>query len=111
MKGNSIDPKRVIQADEAVLEALFVKVDNYIKILHSQGKVPWKNASKIPSSSQSNMDKIATNAHSHCKKIIADKLHCGRIFQEVNAGDNKMPMHILLCITIQPSGKFNKRNF
>ena len=108
MKGNLIDPKRARQADETVLEALFVKVDNYIKILHSQGKVPWKSASKIPLSSQSNMDEIATNAHSHHKKIIADKLHLGRFFQEVNAGDNKIPMHISLCIMSQASGKFNK---
>ena len=48
MKGNSIDPKRVRQADENVMEGLFVKVNNYIKLLHSEKKVPWESASDIP---------------------------------------------------------------
>ena len=99
MKGNSIDPKRIRQADEAVMQALFVKVDCYVKILNNQGNIPWRSASDVPPDCISNMDEIATNAHNHQKKVIADKLHLGRLFQEVNAGNNKMPMHISLCIT------------
>ena len=105
MKGNSIDPKRVRQADENVMEGLFVKVNNYIKLLHSEKKVPWESASDIPPECMSNMDEIATNAHNHRKKLIADRLRLGRLFQEANAGDNKMPMHISLCITSKPCGK------
>ena len=105
IKGNSIDPKRVSQADEDVMHALFVKFDNYIKILHSENKVEWKDASTIPPDCISNMDEIATNAHNHRKKLIADKLHYGRLFQEVNAGDNKIPFHISMCITSKPKGK------
>ena len=45
------------------------------------------------------MDEIATNAHNHRKKLIADKLHYGRLFQKVNAGDNKMPF-ISVCASL-----------
>ena len=106
MKGNSIDPKRFRQADVDVRNALFVKLENFIKLLYNQGKIPWKSVSEIPLHCMSNMDKIATNAHDHRKKVIADKLRLGRLFQEVNSGDNKMPFHITVCITSTPSGKF-----
>ena len=105
MKGNSIDPKRVRQADVNVRNALFVKLESFIKLLCSQGKIPWQSFADIPAHCMSNMDEIATNAHDHRKKVIADKLRLGRLFQEVNSGDNKMPFHITVCITSTPTGK------
>ena len=105
MKENSIDPNRAWQADESVMEALFAKLENYVKTLHNQGKVPWASASDIPAKNQSNMDKIATNSHSHCIKLIADKLCLGRLFQEANSGDSKMSMHISMCITSKAWGE------
>ena len=36
MKGNSIDPKHIQQEDEYSMEVFFVKLDNYVKILHNQ---------------------------------------------------------------------------
>ena len=107
VKGNSIDPKRVRQATKDVRNALFVKLDNYVKMLHSQGKVPWESAHDVPPEDWNNMDEIATNAHDHRRKIIAAKNRLGRLFQEVNAGDNKMPFHITLCIVTKASGKLN----
>ena len=68
VRGNSIDTKRVRQADKDVRNAMFVKLDNYIKILHMQGKVPWKSWSKVPPECMSNMDELAMNTHGHCKK-------------------------------------------
>ena len=110
MKGNSIDPKRARQAKVDVRDALFVKIDNFIKMLHSQGKVPWKSFADVPAHCINNMDEIATNAHDHRKKIIAIKNHLGRLYQEVNAGDNKMPFHITVCITSKGTGKLNNYN-
>ena len=104
-KGNSIDPKRVRQADADVRNALFVKLDNFVRLLHSQGKVPWKSFAEVPGDCMANMDKIATNAHDHRKKLIAARSRLGRLFQEVNSGDNKMPFHISICITTTPNGK------
>ena len=105
-KGNSIDPARVRQADEEVLKTLFVKLDNMIRLLHSQGKVPWSSYADVPAASIYNMDEVATNCHNHRKKTIALKSLLGRLFQECNAGDNKMPMHITLAITSCATGKF-----
>ena len=82
MKDNSIDPKRVRQDDEAVMQALFVKVDCYVKILNNQGKVLWRSTSDVPPDCISNMDEIVTNTHNHWKKVIADKLRLGRLFRK-----------------------------
>ena len=81
MKDNLIDPKCVWQADQNVMEGFFVKINNYIKLLYSEKKVPWECASNIPPECMSNMDDIAMNAHNHFKKPIANKLHLVRLFQ------------------------------
>ena len=108
VRGNSIDTKRVRQADKDVRNAMFVKLDNYIQILHMQGKVPWKSWSKVPSKCMSNMDELAVNAHGHRKKIIAPVSHftSGRTYQETSCGDSKMPFHITICLTTTGKGKF-----
>ena len=104
--GNSINPKRVRQADTDVRNALFVKLENFIKLLHSQGKIPWKTFADIPPEYIYNMDEVATNTHDHRKRVIACKLDLGRLFQEVVGGDSKMPFHITICITSRADGKF-----
>ena len=106
VKGNSIDPQRVRQETKDIRDSLFVRVDSYIKHLHSQGKVPWKSSVEVPPDWWNNMNKIATNAHDHCRKVIAAKHRLGNLFQEVNAGDNKMPFHITVCIVTKGNGKF-----
>ena len=102
--GNALDPARVRQAHVDVKDALFVKLDNYIKFLYESGKVPWKSWSEVPPDAMNNMDKVATNCIDHRKKLIGDALHLRRLFQEL-CGDSKMPMHITLCITTKPTGK------
>ena len=42
VRGNLIDPKHVPQTDTDVLNAMFVKLDNMVKLLYKQGKVPQK---------------------------------------------------------------------
>ena len=74
-------------------------------MLHLQGKVLWRSVYDILLDCLSNMEKIATNAHNHYKRLYAEKLHLGRLFQEVNAVDNKMPMNISLYIISQLKGK------
>ena len=106
-RGNSIDPKRVRQADTDVRDALFVKLENFIKFLYQQGKIPWKSFSEIPPEYIYNMDEVATNTHDHRKKVIACKLDLGRLYQEVIGGDSKMPFHITVCITSRADGKFS----
>ena len=107
VRGNSIDTKRVRQADKDVRNAMFVKLDNYIKILYLQGKVPWKSWSEVPPECMSNMDELAVNAHGYRKKIIAPVAHfnSGRTYQETSCGDSKMPFHITVCLTTTAKGK------
>ena len=105
-KGNLIDPARVRQADEDVMQSLFVKLDNMVKLLHTQGKVLWKSFADVPAASIYNMDEVATNCHHHRKKMIATKTLLGRLFQECGSGDNKMPIHITLAITSCATGKY-----
>ena len=85
--------------------ALFVRVDSYMKMFHSQGKVPWKSAAEVPADRWNNMSDIAINAHDHRKKVIAAKQHLGRLYQEVNSGDNKMLFYIMVCIISKANGE------
>ena len=102
--GNALDPARVRQENVDVKDAMFVRLDNYIKYLHACGKVPWKCWAEVPSDDMSNMDEVATNCQDHRKKLIGDALHLGRLFQEL-CGDSKMPVHITMCITTKANGK------
>ena len=93
---------------------MFVRLESFIKLLYSQGKVKWPSFKDIPAENVSNMDELAVNAHDHRHKIIAPVsdvlaaegigLRKGRMYQETSAGDNKMPMHVTLALTSQPNG-------
>ena len=65
--GNSIDASRVRQANVDVRDAMFVKLDNYIKFLYAAGKVTWKCWAEVPPWAMSNMDEVATNCQDHRK--------------------------------------------
>ena len=65
INGNAIDPARVRQADENVRDSVFIKMDNYIKLLYSMGKVPWKSFDEVPPQYIYNMDELATDSTDH----------------------------------------------
>ena len=86
-----------------------------MKLLYIQGKMKWPSFMDIPPENISNMDELAVNAHDHRHKIIApvssnifSASRKGRLYQETGAGDNKMPMHITLALTSQPTGELIK---
>ena len=80
VRGNSIDPKRVRQADTEVRNSMFVKIENYFKFLHTQGKIPWESFVDMPAKNMSNMDKLAVNAYDHRKK--SDRI-CHKVERDV----------------------------
>ena len=90
---------------------MFVRLENMVKLLYSQGKIKWQSFAEIPPENMSNMDEVATNLHDHRKRLIASILHLGRLYQEVNGGDSKMPFHITVALTSKPNGKFNMKLF
>ena len=46
--GNTIDPARICQADPDMRDCEFVKLELYIQLLHSMGKIPLKTYWEIP---------------------------------------------------------------
>ena len=106
LKGNSIEPARVRQADEDVRDALFIKLNNYIGLLNKMGYCDWKSWTDVPPDNISNMDELSTNAQDHWKRLIALVNLCGRLFQLTPEGDSKMPMHITMVLVTKPIGKY-----
>jgi hypothetical protein len=53
-------------------DAVFVKLDCYIKSLYTMGLVPWKSFVDVSKQSIYNTDKVGTDTRKHRSKIIAD---------------------------------------
>ena len=70
LKCNAIGPAWVRQADEDVKDVVFIKIENYIRLLQTTGKVPWKTFGQVPKENIYNIDKVATHTSKYCKKII-----------------------------------------
>ena len=89
MKGKSIVPKRATSRQRSsVLNIL--NLNNYIKILHAQGKVKWACFVDIPVGNISDMDEVSTNVHNHRRKFISSSTHLEQLFQELNDRDSKI---------------------
>ncbi len=69
----SLDPKRVRQATEETRDAMFSKLNAYIEILNTAGKLPWKKYSNIPPNVIYNMDELGNDTAKHRNKIISKK--------------------------------------
>jgi hypothetical protein len=102
----SIDPQRAKKANTETRDAVFVKLDCYIKSLHAMGLVPWKSFSDVSKKSIYNMDEVGTDTTKHRSKIVADALTMIRKFLITPEGDGRMNMHITACITTRSDGIF-----
>ena len=79
---NSIDTKKAQKAQVLdVRNYMFVRLENMIKLLFSQGKMKWRAFSDIAPENMSNIDKAATNLHNQQKRLIASVLHIGWLYQ------------------------------
>jgi len=58
---SSLDPKRARQATEETRDAMFMKLNAYIEMLHEEKKIPWKHYSDIPSDCIYNMDELGND--------------------------------------------------
>jgi hypothetical protein len=99
-----IDPQRAKKANTETRDALFVKLDCYIKSLLAMGLVPWKPYSDVSKQSIHNMDEVGTDTTKHRSKIVADALTMNHKFKITPKGDGQMNMHIITCITTQSDG-------
>ncbi len=100
----SIDPQRAKKANTETRDAVFVKLDCYIKSLHAMGLVPWKSYRDVSKKSIYNMDEVGTDTTKHRSKIVADALTMICKFIITPEGDGRMNMHITACITTRSDG-------
>jgi hypothetical protein len=105
-----LDPARARKANLATRDAVFFKLNAFIRNLHSMGKVPWKNFKDVPCESIYDMDEASTDPTKHRSKVIADAAAIIRKYTETPEGDNKMNMHITACLTTRADGKNPKED-
>ena len=69
----SLDPKHACQANSNTQDAMFYKLNSYIQMLYSLGKIPWSTYKKNPSDSIFNMDELGNDTTKHRNKILQNK--------------------------------------
>jgi hypothetical protein len=106
ISAGSLDPARARKATLATRDAVFYKLDAYIRNLYKMGKVPWRSYREIPCEKIYNMDEASTDTTKHRSKVIADAADIIRKYTETPEGDDKMNMHITACLTTRADGKF-----
>jgi hypothetical protein len=107
VSASSMDPQRAKQATKETRDAVFFKLDGYIKTLNAMGHCEWESFKDVPDGDKLNMDEVGADTTKHRKKVIADKVaDWARVFQVTPEGDGKMNMHVTLCITTCGNGMF-----
>jgi hypothetical protein len=106
ISAGSLDPARARKATQATRDAVFYKLDAYVRNLNRMGKVPWKSYKDIPCEKIYNMDEASTDTTKHRSKIITDAAEIIRQYTETPEGDDKMNMHITACLTTRADGEY-----
>ena len=100
----SIDPLRVAQANPKTRESMFVKLNNYVELLHKMGLISETCYSDFKDFQVLNMDEMAMNTTKARQKVIS-AVGKSRLFQETVEGDGKMPRHLSIALTTCANGK------
>ena len=103
-KGGSIDIARADKANEDTRDTMFMKLDEYVYLLHRMGISPWERWADVPARNKYNMDEVGTDTTKRRKKIYAEESFLP-LFRRTAEGDGKMNRHITLCITTRADGK------
>ena len=106
MVGASLCPQRANKATVDTRDAMFAKLDAFVKHLHAAGYVKWKSYGDIPKKSNYNMDEVGTDTTKHRGKILCSSLDSMRNYTITPEGDGKMNMHLTVCLTSRAYGKF-----
>jgi hypothetical protein len=105
ISAGSLDPQRAKKANEETRDAVFTKLDCYIKNLYAMEKVTWRSYKDVPNHVIYNMDEVGSDTTKHRSKVIADAAAIIRKYQKTKEGDGKMNMHITACITTRADGE------
>ena len=106
----SLDPQRAKKATKDTRDAVFTKLDAYIRNLNTMKLVTWESYRDVPADAIYNMDEVGTDTTKHRSKIICDAANTIRHYCQTNEGDGKMNMHITACLTTRADGKFLKNS-
>jgi hypothetical protein len=107
VSAHSMDPQRAKQATIETRDAVFFKLDSYVKNLNAMGHCDWESFKDVPAESMLNMDEVGADTTKHRRNVIADKKsYFARVFQETPPGDGKMNMYVTMCITTCGNGLF-----
>jgi hypothetical protein len=105
ISAGSLDPQRARKANEETRDAVFTKLDCYVKNLYAMEKVTWRSYKDVPNDCIYNMDEVGSDTTKHRSKVIADAAALIRKYQKTKEGDGKMNMHITACLTTRADGK------
>jgi hypothetical protein len=105
VSAGSLDPARAKKANKQTRDAMFKKLDAYIRNLYAMKRIPWKRAKEVPRQVIYNMDEVGTDTTKRRAKVIASAEEMMRHFQITPEGDGKMNMHITACITTRADGE------
>jgi hypothetical protein len=108
----SLDPLRALKATTEVRDAMFTKLDAYIKNLKADNLISWGSYDDIPNDCIYNMDEVGCDTTKHRNKTICSTLNSmERPFQRTPEGDNKMNMHVTCSLTTRADGECYLRSF
>lgn len=105
IRSKSICPKRALQATKDTRDKVFVKLEAFIQILYSAGKIRWKSFSEIPAHCIYNMDEIGQDTTRFRNKILGKKGGTYPVWTITVEGDGRMKKHITVCLTTRGDGK------
>jgi len=69
-----LDTKRAQQATADIRDAVFCKLNSYVKMLFAMKKIPWQTYEEIPSHSIYNMDELGNDTTKHRNKVLCKKI-------------------------------------
>lgn len=104
--GASLCPQRACKATVETRDAMFAKLDAFVRNMHASGYFKWKTYAEIPKHCIYNMDEVGTDTTKHRGKVLGSILDSTRQYTITPEGDNKMNMHLTCCLTSRADGKF-----
>jgi hypothetical protein len=103
--GASLCPQRACKATAETRDAMFTKLDAFVKNMHAAGYFKWESYSDIPKHCIYNMDEVGTDTTKHRGRVLGSILDSTTQYTITPEGDGKMNMHLTCCLPSRADGK------
>jgi hypothetical protein len=103
--GASFCPQQACKATVETRDAMFTKLDAFVKNMHAAGYLKWASYGDIPKHCIYNMDEVGTDTTKHRGRVLGSILDSIRQYTITPEGNGKMNMHLTCCLTSQADGK------